>query len=227
MKLLNAQITPGIVKKIVDDFGTIKASVCGVFTENDSPDMLPPIYPFFTILHGTFSRPTVGEKIWVISTIDNPTQLLYFKQPELTEDIKNVIKETGSDQCEILSNYDGKNGWAQIFFSDGTGWMIRDDKVYINLTDDKMILSTGAKHRTISITDEGISFGTENESKEKAVLGDSLTKLLDNLKLNIDCLAKAASDFPYTAGLTPALTKMSQDLSTDIKSILSEHVTLD
>lgn len=99
MKLLNAQITPGVVKEIVDDFGTIKASVCGVFTENDSPDVLPPIYPFFTILHGTFSRPTIGEKIWVISTTDNPTQLLYFKQPELTEDIKNVIKETGSDQC--------------------------------------------------------------------------------------------------------------------------------
>ena len=59
------------------------------------------------------------------------------------------------------------------------------------------------------------------------MLGDSLTKLLDKLKLNIDRLAKAASDFPYTAGLTPALTKMSQDLSTDIKSILSEHVTLD
>ena len=189
--------------------------------------MLPPIYPFFTILHGTFSRPTVGEKIWVISTTDNPTQLLYFKQPELTEDIKNVIKETGSDQCEILSNYDGKNGWAQIFFSDGTGWMIRDDKVYINLTNDKMILSTGTKHRTISITDEGISLGTENESKEKAVLGDSLTKLLDKLKLNIDCLAKAASASPNTVGLTHALTKMSQDLSTDIKSILSEHVTLD
>lgn len=227
MKLLNAQITPGVVKEIVDDFGAIKASVCGVFTENDSPDMLPPIYPFFTILHGTFSRPTIGEKIWVISTTDNPTQLLYFKQPELTEEIKNVIKETGSDQCEILSNYDGKNGWAQIFFSDGTGWMIRNDKVYINLTDDKMILSTGAKHRTISIMDEGISLGTENESKEKAVLGDSLTKLLDKLKLNIDCLAKAASDFPYTACLTPALTQMSQDLSIDIKSILSEHVTLD
>lgn len=227
MKLINAQITPGVIKEVVDDYGTIKASVCGVFTDNDAPDMLPPIYPFFTTIHGTFSRPAVGEKIWVISTTDNPTQLLYFKQPELTEEIKNVIKETGTDQCEIISNYDGKHGWAQIFFSDGTGWMIRDDRVYINLTDDKIVLSTKSKHRTISITDEGISLGTEGTSKEKAVLGDSLTTLLDNLKLNVDRLSKAAESAPYTANLVLPLNLMSVDLNADIKKILSENVTLD
>lgn len=227
MNLINAKITPGIVKEVVDDYGLIKATVYGVFSKDENPNDLPPIYPFFTTIHGTFSRPTVGEKIWVISSTDNPMELLYFKQPENTEDIKNVIKEVGSDQVEIVSNYDAKNGWAQIFFADGTGWMIRNDGVFINITNDKIVLSTKQKHRTISITDEGISLGSEGQSKEQAVLGNSLYKLLCTLSANIKGLSNTASISPYTASLAKPLMIIGQDIEDQLQDILSEEVTLD
>lgn len=227
MKLINAKIVPGTVQEVVDDYGTIKGSAYGLFSAEESTENLPPIYPFFTVTHGTFSRPTVGELIWVISTTDNPTELFYFKQRELTEDIKNIIEEVGSNQCEIISNYEGKNGWAQIFFADGTGWMVRNDGVQFNMTDEKIVLTTGSKNRTISISSDGISLGTEGTSKEKAVLGDSLSKLLQQLDINIKTLASTASASPYTTHLTNVINKMASDLDSSLQNILSENVSLD
>ncbi len=227
MKLQNAILTPGIVKEVVDNYGTIKATVFGLFSDNEEPDNIPPIYPFFTTLSGTFSTPTVGDKIWVLSVSDNPSELLYLRQPENTVDIKNVINETGENHVELLTNYESNNGWAQLFFDDGTGWIIRNDGVYIKLSTEEAIIDIGMKNRAFQISSDGISLGTIGGSKEKAVMGDSLVKLLNQLNVNIKTLASTAGASPYTTHLCSVINKISSDLDLSTQSILSENVTLD
>lgn len=229
MEFINARLTPGIVKEIVDDYGTIKASAQAVFSDAESTDVLPNVYPLLmTTTPGVYSRPVVGERVWVISNRDNPMQLMYFRQMQLTQEIDNVIDECGDDeQLHVLINREAKNGFAQLFFSDGTGWILRNDRTQIQLTDEKILLTTGSNNRTISIDDNGISLGTDGGSREPCVLGNQLKKLFNVLAEDFGELATQAAQGPYTSPLAQPFQKILLDINNNVDSITSQHVTLD
>ena len=61
-----AHIRPGRVLSVEDNKGTIKACCCGLFSEEDEIDKLPPIHQFPLGGANNFSSPLVDDEIWLL-----------------------------------------------------------------------------------------------------------------------------------------------------------------
>ena len=64
----------------VDEKGIIKASVCGLFSDQDEPENIPPIYQFPLGGANNFSSPKKDDEVWVMFFDDNPLDLFYIRK---------------------------------------------------------------------------------------------------------------------------------------------------
>ena len=177
MKLINGILRPGEILEVLEN-GKIKASAPGLFTEEDK-DLNPPIMPFWELIGShanTFSTPIVGDEIWVLNLADNPLQLYWFRKDDHITHNKEIFAETGTTNVEILCNRESGVGYASLFFSDGTGWMLRNDDSRLQIFPDGHIeLGMNWPHRTITIDAESIRLG---DGTHPACFGDETASIL-------------------------------------------------
>lgn len=227
MILKDGHIRPGRVLEVCDNFGTIKACCSGLFSDNDDPKLLPPVYPFHIGNQNHFSKPNVDDEIWVLFFPTNPQELFYWRK----DSIKDTLNEVLTDECndaEVIASLDSGSGYAQIYFTDGTGWIISNDRAIIQIRKDgSILLDQGSKHRKIDINDDNISIGSEGKSAEPAVLGDKLEKTLEQIHDCLQAVGNAAKMSPYTATIGTTIDPYLQKISDAIDKIKSVHVTLD
>lgn len=230
MRLDKCEIRPGFVLKVVDNYGTVKASVVGVFAEDADPDTLPPVIPFMSLSRGTFSHPKENDPIWVLINRSNPQELLYVRQSDLSTQLADTLDNSYED-VEVLMRTESGGGYAQILFDTEEGLIVQNDESSIDIKKNGDItISKSGSHRTIEINSDGISLGSEGRSAEPALLGD---KTEDALKKLWDCVnaivTSLQSSCPYAA---PAMEQVQakmvlQKAKTAIDKIKSDHVTLD
>ena len=225
MKLVNATIRPATVIEVVDKIGTIKVSSPGMFCEDDK-DNLPPVYPFFTGNRCSFSMVDVDDEVWLLSFSDNPLQLYYFRKDLLKEEFEDITTDDTKD-LEVLASRDSGTGKARIYFQEKDGWIIQNQDSIIQILEEQILLKTPNSHRTIDISSNGISLGTEGGSAEPAVLGNKLVQTLNILDNVLKSLASASSSSPYTIHLGGVLNAIQPMFSDSIPKITSAHVTLD
>jgi hypothetical protein len=229
MRLNQGNIRPGRVLQVVDEIGTIKAMCPGVFSELDDPSLLPPVYPFFCSNSNTFTKVNKGDEVWIMFFDDNPYELFYFRKDNIQESLATVLSKD-YEQIEVLASVEaGICSYAQLFYTDGTGWVLRngDSNITINPDGDIILNYQGQSHRQISIDNTGISLGTTGGSSEPAVLGDQLTKTLNNIYSCFKTLSETAKLNPYTAHLSTALEMTLTTYKDSIAKIKSQNVTLD
>jgi hypothetical protein len=226
MKLSHGNIRPGIVKAVLNN-GIIKAASPGLFNITDNVELLPPIMPWFIGSNSNaFSQPNYGDEVWILSFNDNPLQLFWFKKEyvgtqwgDLPIDAQNV---------EIVCNRDTKNGWATIYFSDGTGWVIGNGETQVILAKDGSIqLGTGDLNRYIHINSKNISIGSLNESAHPAAFGDKTESVFNSLCILLSNVANVALANPYTAAIGTAILTTLPNISNKIPDISSNNVTID
>lgn len=225
MKLCNAILRPGIVREVVDNKGTIKVSAPGLFSETDETNLLPPVTPFLTSHTNQFSKPIVDDEVWVINFTDNLQQLYWFRKDNFAENNKKILEE---ENIEVLCNREtGEMGWATIYFSDNSGWMIRNDKSFIQINQDgEILINQEWPNRCININTENISLGSKGKSAHPAAYADKVGELLLKIYLTFDAIKTAAQPNPYTTAIASAIDLIG-DWSKEIDSINSLHVTLD
>lgn len=228
MKLINGELRPGIVLEVLSSEGKIKASVPGLFSAEDV-EALPPIYPFCVGGSNTYSTPNEGDEVWVLFFADNKQQLFWFRKDNYALNNGKLAGDIQQKQnVEVLSNRESGTGVATIYFSDGTGWIIRNQEVAIQLDNDGNItLTNGQPHGTIEISDDGISLGTKGGSAHPACHGDKVAELFDKLIACLSCLAETAKGNPYTSPLGFALEEELVKFENDPDYINSDVVTLD
>lgn len=223
MKLSNGILRPGIVLEVLDD-GKIKASAPGLFSEQDKK-LLPPIYPFTTNHANSFSSPVIGEEVWVLNLTDNPLQLYWFRKDNFAENDKKIIGETN---VEVLCNRETSSSWATLYFSDGSGWIIKNDESVIQIDrNGDILLSKSEPHRTIHINDDGISIGSKNSSSHPAAYGDVVVDALNEIKDVLGLIQKVSLSNAITAPIAKAIGTSPATLSYTISKIESKHVTID
>jgi hypothetical protein len=230
MKLQTAEIRPGFVLQVVDNYGTVKASVTGVFSDEADPDTLPPVYPFMSLSRGTFSHPKENDPIWVLFSSSNPQELLYVRQADLNEQLSDTLDKSYED-VEVLMRTESGTGYAQILFDTEEGLIMQNDdsSIVINKEGDITISKNGS-HKTIEINSDGISLGSTGKSAEPALLGDKTEDALNKLWNCVNAIVLAlTSTCPYAV---PAMTQVQalNVLSTAksaISKIKSKNVTLD
>ena len=225
MKLVNGILRPGEILEVLEN-GKIKASAPGLFTEEDK-DLNPPIMPFWELIGthaNTFSTPVVGDEIWLLNLIDNPLQLYWFRKDDHITHNKEIFEETGTANVEILCNRESGVGYASLFFSDGTGWMLRNDDSRLQIFPDGHIeLGMNWPHRTITIDSESIRLG---DGAHPACYGDETADILLKICGLLQMAAVAAKTTPYTMALAP-IFDCAKNIQEDIPGIKSQHIKLD
>lgn len=226
MKLVNGILRPGNVLEVLDG-GKIKASAPGLFSSQDPLENLPPVHPFNELMGGhanSFSTPMVGDEVWVLNLIDNPLQLYWFRKDNHIDNNKQIFEEGGTENVEILCNRESGIAWATLYFSDGSGWVMRNDDSRLQIFPDGHIeLGMNWPHRTIKIDSDAISLG---DGEHRACYGDEVSSILIKLCGMLEALGKVAAMNPYTSTMAPLLNSASK-IKEDIPGIISTHVKLD
>ena len=220
MKLSQGTLRPGRVIEVLGN-GEIRASAPGLFSEQDK-DKLPPIYPFLSWHANTYSAPKEGDEVWVLNFMDNPLQLYWFRKDSYKENLKEII---GEENVEVICHRETPMSWATIYFSDGSGWVIKNDDSVIQIDKDGNIkLSRPEPHRTISITEGAIGIGGTDHP---AVYGDVLQNILQKIQMTLDLVQKVSAGNVITAPIGTAIGTSPVELSALIPQLVSPHVKLD
>jgi hypothetical protein len=177
MRLSSGTLRPGKILEVLEN-GRIKASAPGIFMEEDK-DNMPPIYPFFELSPqhtNSYSTPVVGDEIWLLNQSDNPEQLYWFRKDNHVENNKALFNEGGVTNVEILCNRSSNIGLATLYFSDGSGWILRRDQSFLQLSPDNSILLK-TNDSELHIYDDGhIELGMMDDDS-KLVIKDSSIEL--------------------------------------------------
>lgn len=233
MKLINGIIRPGEILEVLEN-GKIKASAPGLFSEEDLEN-LPPIMPFWELIGShanTFSTPIKGDECWILNLTDNPMQLYWFRKDPHVEHNKIIFEEGGEENVEILCNRESGVGYATLYFSDGSGWILRNDESCLQIFPDGHIeLGMSWPHRAIKIDSKavhlGVKFGDENaQGTHPACFGDLTADILNDLCSMIHAAGQTAKMSPYTAAIGNILVK-AKDIQQQIPGISSTHIKLD
>ncbi len=223
MKLRQGIIRPGIVVEVLDN-NTIRAGAPGLFDRNDK-DKLPIILPWpCGINKNSYSQINELDEVWVVNFSDNPLQLYWFRKDDVNDN-KDIISE---ENVEILCNREAGMGWATIYFSDGSGWVIRnsDSKIQIR-PDGSILMDTNIPHRAIDVNMGSISLGSVGGSKSPAVYGDELMEVLVKIQVALNIIKQSANMSPYTKPIAIALKSLPSQIEKLIPKIISPNVTLD
>jgi hypothetical protein len=229
MKLDRCEIRPGFVLRVEDNYGTVKASVTGVFADDADPDTLPPVIPFGTLSRGTFSHPKENDPIWVLINKDNPQELLYIRQTDLSNQLSDTLDKSYED-VEVIMRTESGAGYAQILFDTDEGLIMQNDDSVINIMKNGNVqLKKNGAHRVIEINSDGISLGSEGGSAEPACLGDKTEDALNKLWNCINMLVTVLSSDPYASpGISSVRASGVLDQAKSaILKVKSKHVTLD
>lgn len=225
MKLVNGILRPGEILEVLEN-GKIKASAPGLFTEVDK-DLNPPIMPFWELIGShanSYSTPIVGDEVWILNLTDNPLQLYWFRKDDHVTNNKEIFDETGAANVEILCNRESGIGYASLFFSDGTGWMLRNDDSRLQIFPDGHIeLGMNWPHRTVTIDSEAIKLG---DGAHPACYGDEVADILLKICGLLQNASLAAKTSPYTMALAP-IFNVAKTIQEDIPGIKSPHVKID
>lgn len=230
MRLDRCEIRPGFVLRVEDNYGTVKASCVGVFAEDADPELLPPVIPFMSLSRGTFSHPKENDPLWILINKDNPQELLYVRQADLSNQLNDTLDQ-GYEDVEVLMRTESGSGYAQILFDTDEGLIVQNDDSSITIQKNGNItLKKAGSHRTVEINSDGISLGSEGKSAEPALLGDKTQDAMDKLW---DCINTVVmtlqTSCPYAA---PAMAQVQAkgvlpEAKMAIMKIKSNNVSLD
>lgn len=255
MRFVDATLRPGKVLEISKEFPSkIKIEAPGLFSKingsgKDQTSKLPWINCFFDGSVGTngFVKPNIGDEVWVLNNESNPSQIYWFlKNEDRTDKLKNEIftnENLGISDFSDVSNSsinqqniiecivhrEAGTGYASLYFTDGTGWIIRGNSgSYIRIRKDGSIIldNTGENNRTIDICSNSISLGKEGGSDHPAALADKVQDCLDLIYQTLQTVKQAASGNTYTKNIAVAIGNFPDKLKNKIPEILSKEVTL-
>ena len=217
MKLYNATLRPARVLEILEK-GKIKVEAPGLFSRQDLEN-LPPVLPWFTGGTNAYSSINVGELVWILSVDDNPSQLYWFRKddPEDNEDL------SGLQNVEVLCNKTAGFGQAQLYFSDGTGWVIKNGETQFKITaEGDLELSAGGNQ--ISVGSGGVKLGEETTGHP--AYAEQVMDALCSIASCLDTIKKAALPIYFTMPIANAIGGYPDLLRDIAHDVLCKNVEL-
>lgn len=226
MKLINGEIRPGVVLEVVDEYGTIKGSCLGVFSDEDDPALLPPIQQWPSSSGSSFTQPKVNDPIWVLFFKDNPQELFYFFQADTKNRTSHILGNKPKD-VNVISSVDSNLGKAQLYYSSDDGWKMskEDSRVQIDKDNNITLEKEDLQNRKVAIDDDGVFLG-EKENSQPAVLGNDLQDCLTKIYNALQALQIDLAGSPYTEPASVGLGEKLPAIYNQINKILSNTVNL-
>lgn len=223
MRLMDCELRPGVVLAVCNNYGTVKASCCGLFSEDDDVDLLPPVYPLIKTSNTSYCEPQIGDLVWVWINHSNPLELFYTFMGDVVANNQGILDQGGYDACNIISKDNDHD--ASLLWSDQDGWKMNQGESVVQIAPSGEInVSDG--QRSIQITESGIDMSTGGESNP-AVLGNELKSTLQELINLLQKTATIAKTNPQTMTLGVTLESGLIEVTNKLSKILSENISLD
>tara|TARA_R110000737_G_scaffold331169_2_gene347278 strand:+ start:687 stop:1403 length:717 start_codon:yes stop_codon:yes gene_type:complete len=211
--------------------GRVKVRVFGKY-DNLDEEVIPWAIPYNQLASGVVIIPKIGEFSNVF--FENGDENIPF-YTGIAKTNNDLLGEFGDDYPNVWSIvYDktlGQDRTLEIFYTETQGLIIRKNNSFIQIKneDDSILLTNGKTNKSIHISEDGISLGSEGTSAEPAVLGDTLETLLNDF---ITELGKIGA-IPTPAGpsgtlsSSPLWAPLVAKFKKDWETMKSELISLD
>lgn len=228
MNLSCGTMRPGKVLEVLEK-GRIKVAAPGLFSDQDDLETLPPVYPLLGMHANAFSSVKKDDPVWVLNFSDNDRQLHWIRKDDYNTNIEDFPTTDEEQNVEVIVNREyGDSTWATIYFSNGDGWVIKEDKSVINIrSNGSILLKSSSDKGVIDLYDGGVSIGAEGGANDNAMLYSEWDKWLKNdLCGMLTAFGTALKSNPYTLAAGTALDPLVQQLRNTGMNIKSNYVTL-
>ena len=224
MTLSNCELIPSVIYDTNDPLklGRIKCVVPG-FIDNSTMSLenMPWVRPLDMGRHQSFSKPVKGFKVWVLINKANYNEYWYIPFFEYNDISKEYLDSTYEDQPEIIISHNNGGNHAMLTYDEKNGYNIKLGQHHIELHPNGHISILGGEME-VDIDGE-IKIGQKNGDYQRAVKGEPLKNILDNLNKAFNALQTSASSSPFTSHLGAGF-EMCKTALADTESILSNKV---
>lgn len=209
---MNGTLRPGRITEVLEN-GNVRVDAPGLFARADG-EANPPIMPFFGWHANTYTEPQVHQEVWVMNFSDNPLQLFWFRKD--SDRLKHNADLEQETNVEILCNRETPGGYASIYFSDGTGWVIAAGDNSLTITPDgDMTL----KSDSIVCDCDMMKLGSEDSNKNIA-LAEDVEDVCHVIKAGMEQLSLTCSSLVLLA----PLKGIFENMATNISEILASGI---
>lgn len=205
--------------------GRIKCTIPGVIhSDTTDEEAMPWIRCFKMGAYQTFSRPIVGQKVWVLISKTNYNEFWWFPFYENIDICQQYLEEYYDYQPDIFHARHSGNGDAMSTYDDKQGYMIKIGDDHINLKPNKEF-EIDCQDCRMCIKSNKVYLGDKDGEKEKAVMGNKCLKLRSTLKEKAEALAKAAGEDTHTTKLIQPFIDLANAFTGE--NILAEYTFID
>lgn len=219
--------------------GRLKISIFGKYDELDE-EFIPWAFPLNNLNAGFVNIPKVGEFLNCYFENNDENVPFYTTNINLNELTKNTISSDYPKVWSLISdNRLGDNGngeeetkrTLQIYYTETQGFIINKNETIINIknSDESVVIKNGKTGKVVHLSENGISLGTEEKSKESAVLGETLENLLNSFISELGKISGIATPTGPSGPLSssPQWTLLVNKFKSDWVDFKSTIVSLD
>ena len=224
MTLSNCELIPSVIYDVNDPLklGRIKCVVPG-FIDNSTMSLenMPWVRPLEMTRHQSFSKPVKGFKVWVLVNKANYNEYWYIPFFEYNDITKQYLDGVYEEQPEVIISHNNGGNHAMLTYDEKNGFIEKLGQHHIELHPNGHISLLGGQQE-VDIDGE-VKIGKQGGDYKRAVKGEPLKDILDNLNKAFNTLATASANNPFTSHLTPGF-EMCKTALADTQSILAKNV---
>lgn len=206
--------------------GRIKCTIPGVIhSDTTDEEAMPWIRCFKMGAYQTFSRPIVGQKVWVLISKTNYNEFWWFPFYENIDICQQYLEEYYDYQPDIFHARHTGNGDAMSTYDDKQGYLTKIGDDHINLKPNKEF-EIDCQDCRICIKSNKVYLGDKDEGKhEPAIMGNKCNKMRGSLKSEFEQLKIKAASNPHTSPLAEHFGNVARILTED--DLLTKYTHID
>lgn len=205
--------------------GRIKCTIPGVIhSDTTDEEAMPWVRCFKMGAYQTFSRPIVGQKVWVLISKTNYNEFWWFPFYENIDICQQYLEEYYDYQPDIFHARHTGNGDAMSTYDDKQGYLTKIGDDHINLKPNKE-LELDCQDCRMCIKSNKVYLGDKDGKHEPAIMGNKCNKMRGSLKSEFEQLQIKATSNPHTSPLAKHFGNIATILTED--DLLTKYTHID
>lgn len=199
-------------------FGRIKCNIPGVIHTTTTPEeAMPWVRPFVMNSYQSFSRPMVGQKIWVLISKTNYNEYWWYPFHETSDLVQDYLNQYYDNQPDVFNARTTGCGNIMFTFDEEQGYVMKIGSDFVKFGTDKSFkVSVNDCRIMIEGNKQYCGAGDSHDEYEPCVMGNKCKEMRNQMAMAFNALGQAAESSPYTTHLYPSISQLSKAIKTDI-----------
>lgn len=202
-------------------FGRIKCTIPGVIhAATSTKEAMPWIRPFKMDGYQTFSKPNVGQKVWVLMSKTNYDEYWWFPYFETSDLVQDYLNANYENQPDVFNARSGSAGDAIFTYDDENGYTMKLGDNLFNMHPKGNITLSNQSDTHMKIEDNKVYCGQGGvNSHQRCVMGDKCEAMRRNLSAcfaTLEMIASGPECSPFVQKMGPVFHNLSEQITEDI-----------